>query len=81
MRKEYEDDDHPKELFERLAAADARSLSLGDQRPLDEGCRGGDMRMPPRPRRCRRLAIRAPPGWVRLRVRLRSQRTGMRTVT
>lgn len=23
---------------ERLAAADARSMSLGDQRPLEEGC-------------------------------------------
>ena len=37
------------EPFERLAAADARSLSLGDQRPLDEGCRGGDIYTPPHP--------------------------------
>lgn len=47
------------------AAADARSLSLGDQRPLDERVSWWGYRVrsrsPPRRRR-RRLDIRAPPG-------------------
>jgi len=57
------------------AAADARSLSLGDQRPLDErvswwGYRVRS-RLPPRRRR-RRLDIRAPPGCTVLESGLKS---------
>lgn len=47
------------------AAADARSLSLGDQRPLDERVPWWGYRVRPRSpprRRRRRLDIRAPPG-------------------
>jgi len=59
------------------AAADARSLSLGDQRPLDERVSWWGYRLrsrsSPRHRR-RRLGIRAPPGWAALQSGLESAR-------